>query len=403
LVPVAAAAEEDDWEEIKPTKAKKQAAKKQAAVIAPVPVPAVMAEVVAAPSAGMPPPVPKAKKVKKPKEATPAGGGSAAPEAAAVAAAVAAVAQVEDEWTTVPTRKGSRSKGLNTLDGGISGLEAALADAAEGAGGSEEEPAFMMELGDCLGTVIGKGGSNIRAITEQSGARLDIEKGATLCKISGGADAIRRAALLVQQVLDRRADELANLHTVVLPVGSKAPAVLGKGGCIIRKITADTGARMDVSCEAGTVTVMGTEEQVDALTVSRTVSRTHCVSPTVSRTASLTVSRTVSRTASLTVSRTVSLPLYLAPPHSPSLALSLSHCISHPLSLSHCISHRLPHRLSHCVSPTVSRTASLTVSLTVQVAAAVAAVKTVLHGEAQERIELGGRGVFVIKVRLTHT
>jgi hypothetical protein len=253
--PVAAVAEEDDWQEIKPAKAKKAAAKKAAAEPAPAPAPAVIAEVVSAPPSGMPPPVPKAKKAKKAK--------APVEEGAAAVAAVPSV-PVEEEWTTVPTRKSSKSRGLNMMDAGVSGLDAALADGADGGGTAEEEPAFVMDLGDSLGTVIGKGGSNIRAITEQSGARLDIEKGSTLCKISGAADAIRRAAALVQSVLDRRAEELANLHTLVIPVGSKAPAVLGKGGCIIRKITTETGARMDVSCEAGTVTVMGSEEQVAA-------------------------------------------------------------------------------------------------------------------------------------------
>eukprot|EP00239_Pterosperma_sp_CCMP1384_P002830 CAMPEP_0197846536 /NCGR_PEP_ID=MMETSP1438-20131217/3390_1 /TAXON_ID=1461541 /ORGANISM="Pterosperma sp., Strain CCMP1384" /LENGTH=654 /DNA_ID=CAMNT_0043458221 /DNA_START=348 /DNA_END=2312 /DNA_ORIENTATION=- len=187
------------------------------------------------------------KKKKKKKSKSASGGDAAADSSADAAPAAAAKPSIEDEWTIVEKKEKKKPEPV------VLAVEEV-----------EDDGSVTMELGDALGTVIGRGGSTIKHITAESGAKLDIAKGETLVKISGDPEQVKRATTMVQQVLDKRLEELANMHTVVIPVGNKASAVLGKGGCNIRKITTESGAKVDVSCEAGTVTVSGSEEQCAA-------------------------------------------------------------------------------------------------------------------------------------------
>eukprot|EP00238_Polyblepharides_amylifera_P006255 CAMPEP_0196579654 /NCGR_PEP_ID=MMETSP1081-20130531/24128_1 /TAXON_ID=36882 /ORGANISM="Pyramimonas amylifera, Strain CCMP720" /LENGTH=641 /DNA_ID=CAMNT_0041899301 /DNA_START=293 /DNA_END=2218 /DNA_ORIENTATION=- len=214
--------QEEQWEEMKTSKAKKKSEKKlekkaAALAAAPVSVAKVSAETAA--------PVPIADPIPPPRPS--------------------------EEWTTVPKR-GFKKEAKMWTGESVNELEVE----------EEDDGSLLLDLGDSLGTVIGRAGANIRQITVESGARLDIEKGTTLCRISGLPDSIRKAAGMVQHILDKRAEELSNLRSLVITVGSKAPALLGKGGSNIRWITNESGARLDVSCEEGIVTISGTKEQI---------------------------------------------------------------------------------------------------------------------------------------------
>lgn len=122
---------------------------------------------------------------------------------------------MEDEWTTVPRRGSKRDlKNIMAEEATYAVVEEELSVLENG----QEYAEVSMELGDTLGTVIGKGGASIRQITVESGARLDIEKGTSICKISGAPEAVKKAADMVHMVMNKRAEEMANHRTVVIPV-----------------------------------------------------------------------------------------------------------------------------------------------------------------------------------------
>lgn len=180
-----------------------------------------------------------------------------APKAPEPQAAKPAAKPAEDEWETVPSKKGSSKK-------------TAAKAAAEPSPTEESAPAApkkamdVIDLGTDLPAVMGKGGQVIKSIQQETGAKLDIEKGGTICKVSGTPEETAAAMGLIKEIIDAEATSRANQRSDKLNVGDKAPAVIGKGGATIKKISTESGAKVEVDCDTGTVAVSGTAEQVAA-------------------------------------------------------------------------------------------------------------------------------------------
>lgn len=151
-----------------------------------------------------------------------------------------------------------------------------------------------------MGAVIGKGGSTVKAIRDESGAFVSILKDRDLPKEaqktpekvmligSTTVEKVVHAVRLVAEALllsskqraERHEDggasaavtEIVNLKMLVheLVVG----AIIGKGGATIKALAADTGARVQISKEAlvgsteKSVTLSGSAEQVSMATAS---------------------------------------------------------------------------------------------------------------------------------------
>ena len=124
-----------------------------------------------------------------------------------------------------------------------------------GGGGGEK---VTLDVGKSIGAVIGKGGSTIKSIQAESGARLDIEKDSTECTISGTPEQIATAKVLIKEAIDGPKPEAV----VNIDVGNKGGAVIGAGGQNIRKLQQESGARVEVESGTGNVTISGTKAAV---------------------------------------------------------------------------------------------------------------------------------------------
>jgi len=189
-------------------KQKKKAAKKAAEAPAPVPVP-----VVAAPA-----PV-KAKKAKKEKK----------------------VEVEEDDWEMVPVANKPQPKKAQVVDG------------------VKKTPTKVVDLGEAVRAVIGKGGSNIQQIQSTSGAKVDIEKNTGKCTITGSEDAVESAYKQICSIVDAE----ASILNVAIPVPEgRVPAIIGKGGSKIKEIQTLSGCFIKVDKETNSVTAKGSFEQI---------------------------------------------------------------------------------------------------------------------------------------------
>lgn len=47
-----------------------------------------------------------------------------------------------------------------------------------------------IELGDAVGNVIGSGGSNVKTLQESTGAKIDVLRGSSSCRVYGNKDAV---------------------------------------------------------------------------------------------------------------------------------------------------------------------------------------------------------------------
>lgn len=164
----------------------------------------------------------------------------------------------------------------------------------------EGEETAPVELHECrilienheAGTIIGKGGSNVRSIREQSKAFVSILKNESpvskerVLVLKGtleyNVEAVRLISNLLVDAQVQRKQKLCDEQGVentssppdaqvkVLMHKLYAGAVIGKGGSIVKEIKAESGANISLSSEplAGstekTATISGTVEQVHA-------------------------------------------------------------------------------------------------------------------------------------------
>lgn len=124
--------------------------------------------------------------------------------------------------------------------------------------GAGSGPSESLDLGKAVGAVIGKGGSTIKSIQAESGAKLDIEKDSGVVKISGSADQIAHAKVLIKEAVDGPKPEAE----VIVDVGSKGGTVIGRGGENIRMVQDESGARVEIEKGTGIVKISGSKAGV---------------------------------------------------------------------------------------------------------------------------------------------
>uniref|UniRef100_A0A7S0J7X2 K Homology domain-containing protein n=1 Tax=Calcidiscus leptoporus TaxID=127549 RepID=A0A7S0J7X2_9EUKA len=117
-----------------------------------------------------------------------------------------------------------------------------------------------------VGTIIGKGGANVKGIREESGCKVSIAEmaGASterLVSITGGPLGINKAVELMISVLDEPLKDVAALadpaadtatsHTLKLCLSNnQVGGIIGKGGGVIKQIREDSGAMIKAETAA---------------------------------------------------------------------------------------------------------------------------------------------------------
>jgi len=87
---------------------------------------------------------------------------------------------------------------------------------------------------DQIGLVIGPGGRNIKGITEETGAKVDIEDDGTVTISSTNSDGAKRAKLLIESMTRRvsAGDVYVGRVMRIIPIGAFVEFLPGKEGMI---------------------------------------------------------------------------------------------------------------------------------------------------------------------------
>ncbi|KAJ1455776.1 hypothetical protein M885DRAFT_518971 [Pelagophyceae sp. CCMP2097] len=123
----------------------------------------------------------------------------------------------------------------------------------------------LAQAGD-IATIIGKGGSTIKALQASTGARVDAQRrssGPAAVVVSGTKDQVAAAVLAIKGLL---ADAS---NSEILELACHVGVILGKGGTVIRGIQDASQARVDVAAVDGAqdrciVTLAGSKQQIAA-------------------------------------------------------------------------------------------------------------------------------------------
>lgn len=107
--------------------------------------------------------------------------------------------------------------------------------------------------------IIGRGGETIRKLTTDSGARIDLIKGSTDCKVSGSEAAVAAAVKAIGVILKKAADTV----TEALPCdSSRFGLVIGRGGETIRALSSEFSVNIDTDDTNNQIKVRGSKKDV---------------------------------------------------------------------------------------------------------------------------------------------
>lgn len=144
-----------------------------------------------------------------------------------------------------------------------------------GSGGATYQPKEEMRLPVDManvGKIIGRGGETIRRLSEESGARLQIERESGTVLIKGSDQACVRAKELILDIMNdpnppgapgggsRTQNDFVKHEMNAEGCEGK---IIGKGGESIRELCQRTGAKIQIDKELGTVSIQGKKENVD--------------------------------------------------------------------------------------------------------------------------------------------
>lgn len=126
------------------------------------------------------------------------------------------------------------------------------------AGGPPPDCREEVELGSERGRyiVLGNKGTTIRAIQEETGAKLTMERGKTYVVVEGEEEQVAAAVAQLDDLLNE------NSFSVSLNANGQIAAIIGKGGVTIKGIRERTGAAVDLIGDV--IKLTGTEEAVEA-------------------------------------------------------------------------------------------------------------------------------------------
>lgn len=133
--------------------------------------------------------------------------------------------------------------------------------------GLVEHLSEQLDIQGNVGLVIGRGGENIKRITAESQARINIEGDSGSCTIEGSEQQIRHAIYLIEDLIEKNGGRRPQRGppqpqiTEELNIPGKEGWIIGKGGSTIRHIEARSGARVRV--DDGKCTITGRKNCVD--------------------------------------------------------------------------------------------------------------------------------------------
>jgi len=130
-------------------------------------------------------------------------------------------------------------------------------------------PSVTIDLGKRAGAVIGRGGSTIKMIESETSANLDIKNrdadSARLIIRGPDQESVDAAEKMVNDILSNDNGPRSSADDVTMDLGSRHGmfTILGSGGSQIRELQEKSGARLNLDKEAYTVSIGGSEEQVE--------------------------------------------------------------------------------------------------------------------------------------------
>jgi len=178
----------------------------------------------------------------------------------------------DDEWVTIQSSSSKRKKrqaeelkavaAANAASGWVEGN-----DGEEAVAQGPPQVTVTIKLGSSAGFVIGRGGSRVQALQEETGAHIDIQKDSNKneAKITGTQEAVDWAHGEIQRILDERAFEDSKIEAFI-PIGEDPTAVrklIGRGGGNIRYIQEMTGIKVDVQEDDGRIRLFGMPDDMD--------------------------------------------------------------------------------------------------------------------------------------------
>jgi polyribonucleotide nucleotidyltransferase len=148
---------------------------------------------------------------------------------------------------------------------GVEAVKAILAKSAGFGGGGAATAKAVVNAGEKMAAVIGRGGATIKFIGAQSGARIDTsrEEGDSSVTISGTAEQVAAAKALVLQAIS--GVDITAEATQTVELGAKGvPLIIGTGGATIKMLQSSTGARIDIGRGSTSCSVSGSADAVSA-------------------------------------------------------------------------------------------------------------------------------------------
>jgi predicted RNA-binding protein YlqC (UPF0109 family) len=135
----------------------------------------------------------------------------------------------------------------------------------------------LLMQGKEVGSIIGKRGDNIKAIREESGARINISDGTTPERIVTMVGTIETLSKAFDMICPKFEDDLKQTCTTIPPItlrlvvpASQCGSIIGKGGAKIKEIRETTGASVQVASEMlptsteRAVTISGKLESIES-------------------------------------------------------------------------------------------------------------------------------------------
>lgn len=168
---------------------------------------------------------------------------------------------VVEEWQEVGHKKAKQKAKASSSE------EAPALTSEERSANEEGEISTTIPAGSDPLIFIGKGGSTIQTLQENTGAKFHLDRATNMLTITGTEEAVERGLLEARSILAVEAERKANETTEKVTWGSDAiKAVIGKGGSNIKATQEATGVKIDADVDAGTLEITGQRERVqDAL------------------------------------------------------------------------------------------------------------------------------------------
>lgn len=106
--------------------------------------------------------------------------------------------------------------------------------------------------------IIGKGGSTIKRLQQESDATLDLDRSSGRMRVHGRKAAVAKACELLDELLDQFGGQM---EMQVQP--RQIPLIIGRGGSTIRQLQTESGASIGISKDDCIVKMRGSKQAVD--------------------------------------------------------------------------------------------------------------------------------------------